>query len=1313
MPNRFSSQYDYSQVFQSLATQQQQSLEAAAQRVDAEHEAERAAEDALMFTKWKEGKVSGQQLMAHISSRIGYYSYDRAERLKWQEAAIEYGNIISDERAEGQYAQDQNIHALIRHYNQRLGATKQGTPEYRELATRIRSLTEKRDSDNIAKQSRIIARQIQNGKAGTRDLIDFYRSQLPKLSGDLRQTVLDNIAELRTKLRQENFEAAMLKIDNALESGHISPQDAATQKVAVLGQFNIQSTDKVAYQEWMGQVRQLRAMPDPVEISQLELALQMEQITPEQYYAQINEWADRIAPFDLNASWELRIEAERFLEEEATPLEDPGALGLERNGMVAPGGGSRGYSGTIEVVRRLRGNAIKHITQLDSSAYSQYNCTMASGAMLAHAMGYTGLSGADLRNLSGVSETATNIQQLQGALQQVGVDGTRLKWDDRIEFDRFKQAVGSGAPAVLSGWLGDIPAQLNSSGIIGGHAMFVAGYDAKRDAFLMLDPAKSSDSGTWWPASIVEDFGWGGERHGQALLAPRGTIDPATLQRAGSKVKHINVTARPTLGGPPITSRIEPPDGSKALQEVNARRLREQRERLADAGVTQKQLEGLTSQQRVEALLDERAAQIEELNGVLEEYATLAEEDPDGTIEMLTGELMSPQDVASLERRLIYLYDGQEALYTSIGASEKAQEQRNAKRSVLLTAKLLNSERTDYLVNRELSNLTSVFRELSEAKDPNVRRQRMQELHESLDTLSELNDPTEAAPAEEGEVTTVADEQASRVDDVGTATALANTWERIAEVLNGEHADSQSVLQEMAALADEEGFDEEMANVTDLLTSEVASQVDLDNGLATMLLVPDEQGQHRLQVVPLKETQSIDPTTGEPVATMVPDLSALGEGAIASLAELGYNARNLPVAQMADVTSDSGVTRVQFIPYPQAYEGVDLLAWGEGITTASGAETLKKFGIDIKDIETGQILDDATVSQILATPRLVEALQTEGILTPAPFVVQTLNFDGRTHYQDRVMTPEGLQSVWYQDNLPWVGRAPSDETLNVFGSSYFGGEIVDSVAWVTLQNIDFDPTDTGEMIVNLGVSNEQAATDAKENGGFPDTVYARDPLDPTKVVVVSPNDIRHPTSAGAMPLADFVKRETTRFLETMDRIATQMAPEQVAELEYMDMMEKRELALAMGIDPDNPTEWRVSPLGGGVPQKPPDQKVLSDLGITATGSEEPEPGPAPIDHLEAARESARGLVAANKASKEAKRAADEAKREAALAASKASRLTPKPSLVKLPTPYKVPTPTPVAPAPSPAPTKTYDPLSSISAPTPTKPVYNGPAPKKD
>ena len=1347
MANRFATGQDYSQTFQYLYDQNASAMEAAASRIDSKREGELAAEDSLIFAKWQEGKISGAQLMAHIRHRQAQTGYDRTQNLKWREAAITYGNVIGDEQAEANYATNQNINALIQHYSGRLAETKAGTPERRELATRLRTLRDTRDSDSLRKQGRKIARAVERGDMNTNDLIAFYVSKLPELHGDLKQTVLDTIAELRTKRRNENFEVAMQKIDSKLASGQISPQDAAKQKMDVLGQFDIQTRDKVTYSKWLEQVRQLRATPDPAEVQQLDFDLAAGNITPEQYLKRINEYANMIAPYDLTAAWQLRTEAQQFLEEEYTPLEDPGALGLDGEargtgergtlssrllaglGSIGDPGGSRGFSGTVDVVLKLRGNAIKHITQLDGSKYSQYNCTMAAGAMLANAMGVTGLSGADLRNLSGVAGEATNIANLQSALMKVGVDGTRLNWDQRVEFDKFKQRIMNGAPAVLSGWLGDIPSQFNASGLVAGHAMFVAGYDPKRDAFLMLDPAKSKDSGTWWPASVVEDFGWQGQRHGQVLFAPPHTIDPKTLMRAGGAVRHVNVDAPPTKGGPPMTQFDPGPShATDKLNEHVNKLTRENRERLRDGGVTDAERDALHSEQDVTKLLSDRDDEIGMLQGILDQVTQSVEasgNEFEGQLELVTtGEVLSREDIAKIQKQLIFMYDAQGQLYKSIGEKGKARDQRNLKEGVLVGAAFLNSLEKQFTVNQQMGEVRKLVAGLGSAKSPEEFLAMIEELRGSLDVIGTLNDVPDPKtgrpdlaplPARAGDDANAPDTQAEKdADRVDTATIPGaeeafNEWDQLIEVLNGEYDSSEDMIQALDEIMPELSFaqdDEGMKDITDLGAAFAQANA-VRSGEGTMIYIPefDEKGnytgEHKLMLLPLTEGVEYD-AEGNAIEIMVPDISVLGPEFVAEISRMGYDAGSLPKAQ---VPGRTGVEQIPVIPIRAPYDGVKMLQWGD--ITQAQFETLEGMDFTSDQVNPGEVIPEDVLALLAATPNSLSWLRSQGFIIDAPWPVQTFKFDGQEWFLDELTTAEGnTQRSWYEGNLPHTSRTPggTDGTPAPFYSGYYGGVIApngNGNVWIDYAEGEMDPTNSGgSFMINLGVTAEQALADLQTTpGSVPGQVYARDPDNPSEAVPIDIYSTQHPLNPKSTTLAQFIRDRVKQTKDIADKIISQMSdPAQADEVAQWDRAELLARAEMMGINQDG--TWKQGMMGG-TPSRPPDDAILKELGITpAREHDQSQPGTLAFDHLAAAKSGARGVAAATAADRARKAAEAVAAKEAAARAESASAL---PRISAAPSPSPLPglgAPKSGTPLPTPGPSPSFNDYKPKATPKP-------------
>lgn len=1269
MPSRFASRGDYSQTFQSAYQNSAASYEARAQRVDAAREAEQSAKDALVFTKWQEGKISGNQLMQHIRTRQNQTYYDRAQQLQWKEAAIKYGDVIADEQAEAEYARTQNISALIAHYAGRAKGAKNGTPEARELATRLRTLRDQRMNDNLRKQARKIARAVERGDMSTTDLIKFYKDQLPSLRGDLKEQVLDTLAELRSKRKDENFAVAMAKIDNELATGQLSPQDAANQKKSVLDKFGTEKSDPVGYQTWLEQIRQLKATPDPAEVERLDFDLAAENITHEQYIAQINTWADQIAPYDLQASWELRGVAQDVIREYATPLDDPSILGNEAPG---PGGGSRGYSGTVEVVKRLRGNAIKFITQFDGSRFSSTNCAMASGAMLAHMMGYQGLSGADVRSLSGDTSGGTNIFQVAAALEKAGVKGGSLDARSNVGWNEFMKKVQSGAPAVLSGWTGDIPQQFNSTSGIMGHSVSVAGYDKGRDAFLVLDP---SGEKMWWPSSVVQDFGWGGQFNGLVLFAPNKTLDPKTLDRVGGKVKHISVNAPPMREGSQPMTQFDP--GVRAageLEKMYKKQMRKQRTRLRDGGVDAETRENLTTRQAVEKLIDERADDIGALQAQMDGIVKAVEDSGEytgGEVIMPGGDVYTENDIRAIQKQLIYQYDAQQVLYKGAGNNAKAEEQTTLKEGVLVGASMLNSLEALYLTNTQVQEAKKVLDGMGDATSPEEYARKVQSLLDRLEVIGTLNDnaETNANPSIEGRAKTDAREQASKVGDIrvpGVEEELGD-WDKLLETLDNDDPEAfidawDQVMMEMDFSQTDDGL-----AFLDAVKGTYAEQLAVDNGLATMILLPDpETGQHRLSVLPMAPTMRPD-ETGQMQEVMIPDVSVLGEDMVNQLAAMGYDGSNLPTTQMPGA---AGVNRVPVIPVVKPYGGVRFAVWGD-ITKEQAADIRDRFGLTDEMfsalVNANTPLSEDALAVIASDPNALEYYRNAGVISNQPFPTEQINWNGEIWYKDQGTTPEGTQGTWFKDNLPYVGRTPEKlEGLEALLGQYYGAEFADNgKLWIDYQPDEYDPTAaTGEFVINLGVPSDMARKDLQENGGLPPTVYARDPENPGgPLTPITPADTRHPLHPSTKSLNQYITDLNAKKKMVQDKLLTVLDPAEAADLPLMGWPGIAEIAKREQLNPDT-AEWEFEEVDA---VNSPMTKIREDLNISYGASQDEAKGQLQaLPTVDSIRDKAMGVAKANQMAREkARAAADEAKLAAARATS-IPRITPGGSAPKLP-----------------------------------------------
>ena len=1244
MANRFATGQDYSQTFMYLYDQGASNARAAADRVDAKRESELAAKDSLVFAKWQEGKLSGQQLMAHIRARQAATGYDRAQKLKWQEAAITYGNVIADEEAEARYANSENINALIQHYAGRLAAVKAGTPERRELAQRLRTLRDQRDADSLRKQGRRIARAIQRGDMNTRDLIKFYQEKLPTLRGEMRESVRDTLVELRAKLRNENFEVAMQKIDTRLSAGRISPADAAKEKMDVLRNFELESRDKVSYHKWLEQVRQLRATPDPAAVTKLDFDLAAGNITPTQYSSQIEKWADQIAPYDQQAAWRMRSEAQTFLEQEYTPLDDPGALGK---------GGSdnlKGFSGVVDVIKNFRGNAIKFISQFDGSKYSGTNCGMASGAMLAHMMGYSGLTGADLRALSGDTAGGTNAWDVTGALGRAdGQLGKSVDVRSNWSYEDFKKRVAAGSPAVLNGWTGNLPPQLNSTSGDMGHSVAIAGYDAKRDAFMVLDP---SGQKVWWPAQVVRSFAFSGTGgfSGTAILGPVGTVDPKTLDRVGGKIKHISVNAAPMRPGSPPMTQYDP-GPAHATEKLVSAVLKQNRETLRAGGIDEETRKSLGSKQDVTALLANRDAEIAEMQGLIDQVMQQVEAQGgefDGSVQMVTtGEVLTREDIAEYQKQLIAMYDAQALLYTAIGEKASAKDQRSLKEITLITAATLNSLETEWVTNQQVSEAQKIISGLAGAKTPEEFLSDVSDLRNALDVIGTLNDTADQGTATE------------RVD---TATmpqtdAVIGEWDQLIEALDGEYADPVELVDALDQLIPGMAFaqDEDGAAFLDQVKTVATDVAAIEAGEATFVLLPDESGRHHLTVLPTKQSQEYDSETGEWNDVVIPDLSVLGPEWVAEISAMGYDGSSLPQSQMG---AGDGVERVSVIPARRAYEGVKFLQWGDEKALGPVSQILADMGLTPGEIGENQLVSDDQLSLIAAHPDRIALLRSQGAVQDVPFPVQTIEYNGRTWYMDELSTPDGVQRTWHENNLPYVGRADSGD-IPMFYGDYFGAKpTANGSVWIEYTPDEIDPTDTGSYLINMGVTPQQARDDITLLGGAPQTTYARNPEQPDAVEPLTATDPRHPMGVQRRTLQDFLQERATDMKRLADTVISQMPDaQQAAEVAFWDRQELIDRADAMGINQDG--TWKVG-LGGATPATQPSVAILKELGITvSTERDASQAGSVGFDHLAAARSGAAGVAAAN-AAERARKAAEKA--AAAEAAKSTAALTSLPKI---------------------------------------------------
>lgn len=741
MSQRFGQASDFSQNYAFLAQQNYIRMEQAAERIDRQREEELASEDAAAFTKYQEGKLSGQEILAYIQRRIKQTSYDKAQQNKWKATLIEYQNAVADETATAEYEKTGNIGAFIAHWNSRLQGTKKGSPEYTQIQSVLSDLREQRDQKQLKNGADRLMREILKGKKSTKDLIDYYRDALQKggLSAALRSQIKDTIAELTAKHRQEQYQVSQLKVDEKLARGDISPQEAAKQKRANADKWGIAQSDPVSFQQLLGEIRVLNATPDPVEVARAEADLKAGKISAAQFSDKMEEWADMIAPFDQKAAWQLRGDARSIRQEyeAAQRLENPGAIG--QTGVT---GSNVATSRAAMTVNTFIGKRLQHISQLDGTAYSQLNCAMAAGAMMGYTLGVKGLTAGDLRAESGDQSGGTTLLQVKSVLARHGVDTLRYK--DGYSYEKFLTNIKQGSTALVSGYLGAVKeGEMNNGGWVGAnHTVYVARYDPQK-GFLILDSALRSSKGYWMSEDAFKRFAWNSgygmySRNGSVLLSPKGTLktqwnkgktyDPrktatpgrakvaAEQSKAGDKAgerdydSYINIDdglafisveePAKTEAGKAYQGQFNPgPDVVTPIIDAwNAERVRDaydnpaHRARLEAAGITPGD-SGLDTRDEVVAEINRRTQAVSDLRGWVGGFAEVYDgsEGPFMVVNGSQSQMLTREDISRMERELVVALDGLGLLNTAIGNQEGVDLARSSINDIILLSQTVTA----------------------------------------------------------------------------------------------------------------------------------------------------------------------------------------------------------------------------------------------------------------------------------------------------------------------------------------------------------------------------------------------------------------------------------------------------------------------------------------------------------------------------------------------------------------------------------------------------------------------------------------------
>ena len=171
------------------------------------------------------------------------------------------------------------------------------------------------------------------------------------------------------------------------------------------------------------------------------------------------------------------------------------------------------------------------ISQFDGGALQGYNCTMASGAMLARLAFGIVTTGSQLRALSGVPSGGTSLNDLERALNS----GWGVHFLEGAATPlQLRALLYGGAGATIQLDYSQIPVSMRlQADFLGGHAIYLDGFRPATPtgpaAYYVIDPIGrpwAGYRGDWWPADVVENAGvvFGHGRINTAWAFPGGSV---------------------------------------------------------------------------------------------------------------------------------------------------------------------------------------------------------------------------------------------------------------------------------------------------------------------------------------------------------------------------------------------------------------------------------------------------------------------------------------------------------------------------------------------------------------------------------------------------------------------------------------------------------------------------------------------------------------------------------------------------------------------------------------------------------------------
>lgn len=1086
---------DYSQLFASLTQtylnqEQQYAQEADNRRLD-----NAAAKDAETFDLYQAGKLPGGDaaILAYIAKRKRDTAYDPKQQEQWVKAELDYTKSINDGKAEAAYAAGGSIWNLIAYYQGQMASMGKNNPAYRDLATKVRQLTDQGVSQDVQRGAERISSQISQGKATLSDLLTFYQQHLrsSRPGSDIRNQITQAIADTQTKLTQQGFETNLSRIQADLSDNKITAQQAGQKMTDLVQSSTLLTSDPARYYSIMGDATKLtNTIDDSAQLAAIDYKLASGEITPsvaqQMYYAE----ADRFKTIDPTTYHNLRMKG---LNAAGTALTNPDALGSgftppgvpgftppSSGGGSLPSGGSWqptfGPSSAAGSPNRNSSEAFRWVSQMDGTEFASINCSMASAAMLAYVMGVSGLSGGDLRYLSGDTSGGLDLSQVQQVLKKVGVKGLDNTLNSPIDFAAFKARMLQGSPAIVSGIYGNVPSNLRvSPKLWGTHQMMVAQYDAKKDAFLVYDPAVSKNqhpnyNGEWWPASAIKNFGWGPSlngytKFGQVLFTPAGTVKPGQTQQS-HPARFVSVDDPPqrpntpksyvglnnpgpsgqapgvhptiTTGGNPKTNPLAPtPAGQQTRPQTTA---------------------------EAQALLQQNQSRIDTITAMTDAFAR-------GDTNITIGGqniALDAATVTSLNQEVLWRTDHDIALNEAMGDMSSAAALRDKRAAFVTAIKVANTIPVARLwgtlvrdVKSDL-NLADLENDPARAYQAVLAAQKKLTAFQQVQVNASTNDELSGIPA-----TDVPGTSADQIDQQKIDVAIKML--QIAADKDIPGLDKGTQIADLANAAGLDGSDPAV-NLIAHIAGATTDMASVENGTGVQVLINGV-----VRVAPVRQQGTFD-ANGQPTTVNIPDIGAV----------LDDNGKPL-------VPNASAATLVT-VPIDGPTGPTTLLALPDDVPIGN---LLFYKGASTKNDATSWVAGQYLTSADLSDPKRIADLKAQGRIGEKPYTVPSIQMPPtlRTRRGTSVIVPG---QTWAQDpgTMEWSTYTPGQLPAFVAhrGGSYANDPTV--LGWnmtTQLPDIGFQKPDNAVPAPYDG-KNNVAVQKAIDSGQLPIApTWTRDP----------------------------------------------------------------------------------------------------------------------------------------------------------------------------------------------------------------------------